>query len=104
LGSIDGIPCNDEVKQNPLGAVVDVAAVLSALCNDASIVGNDGNYGVESDDEDVVDMDGTTISTVHHHGNQKKRKANTKTGDVEKTYELTGEPTERLPCASWPKS
>jgi Ca2+-transporting ATPase len=95
VGTIDGIPCNDEVKQNPMGAVVDVAAV-SALCNDASVVGNDSNYGEESDDEDVVDKDGKTISTIHHHG-QKKKNA-TKKGDIEKAYERTGEPTEAALC------
>jgi hypothetical protein len=30
------------------------------------------------------------ISTIHHHGHKKKKA--TKKGDVEKTYERTGEP------------
>ena len=40
FGSIDGISTDTEVHEKPLGAVADVAAV-SALCNDANIVGND---------------------------------------------------------------
>ncbi|KAL3758588.1 hypothetical protein ACHAWU_008342 [Discostella pseudostelligera] len=40
LGVIDGIEHSSEIRNNPTGAVADVAAV-SALCNDANIVGYD---------------------------------------------------------------
>ncbi len=40
LGVIDGIEHTLEIRNNPIGAVADVAAV-SALCNDASIIGSD---------------------------------------------------------------
>mmetsp|Transcript_32367 Transcript_32367/g.65866 ORF Transcript_32367/g.65866 Transcript_32367/m.65866 type:complete len:1853 (+) Transcript_32367:339-5897(+) len=39
-GTIDGIEHSVEIQNNPTGALADVAAV-SALCNDATIVGND---------------------------------------------------------------
>ena len=39
-GSIDGIEHDVEIQNNPTGALADVAAV-SALCNDATIVGHD---------------------------------------------------------------
>ena len=40
FGSVQGVPSDTEVHEQPLGAIADVAAV-SALCNDANIVGND---------------------------------------------------------------
>jgi P-type Ca2+ transporter type 2C len=40
VGVIDGIPSHQEVQDQPLGAVADIAAV-SAICNDARIIGND---------------------------------------------------------------
>jgi P-type Ca2+ transporter type 2C len=40
MGVIDGIPSHQEVRDQPLGAVADIAAV-SAICNDARIIGND---------------------------------------------------------------
>ena len=40
FGAVQGIPADVEVHEQPLGAVADIAAV-SALCNDASIVGVD---------------------------------------------------------------
>jgi len=43
-GSISGVEHSREVKNNPKGAVADVAAV-SALCNDANIVGNNSPEG-----------------------------------------------------------
>jgi Ca2+-transporting ATPase len=39
-GTIDGIEHSVEIQKNPTGALADVAAV-SALCNDATIVGHD---------------------------------------------------------------
>ncbi len=40
IGSVEGIPNGEEIQSIPYGAVADVAAV-SALCNDAKIVGHD---------------------------------------------------------------
>ena len=40
FGSVQGVPSDTEVHERPLGVIADVAAV-SALCNDANIVGND---------------------------------------------------------------
>ena len=40
IGSVEGIPQGDEIRSMPYGAVADVAAI-SALCNDAKIVGHD---------------------------------------------------------------
>jgi Ca2+-transporting ATPase len=39
-GTVDGIEHSTEIQSNPHGAVADIAAV-SALCNDATIVGHD---------------------------------------------------------------
>lgn len=78
--SIQGISYSPEGHVDGLeagsldGVIADVAAV-SALCNDALIVGND-------------DANHTTSRT-------KKQK---KTGDVEKIYQRTGEPTEAALC------
>jgi Ca2+-transporting ATPase len=97
VGIIDGIQYDEEVQQNSNGAVADVAAV-SALCNDANIVGNDSAYEEQSDDEDVVDKEGNTISTIHHSASSPKKNHKKKTGDVEKIYQRTGEPTEAALC------
>lgn len=48
FGKVIGIPTNSEVSEHPLGAIADVAAV-SALCNDATIVGNDNVDGTKKD-------------------------------------------------------
>jgi len=42
IGAIDGVVQGEEVKMSPKGAVADIAAV-SALCNDAKIVGHDSD-------------------------------------------------------------
>ena len=72
LGKIDGITQNDEIRQFPKGSVADVAAV-AALCNDASIIGN--NEAAESNS-------GTSNTLVA----------------VERIFERTGEPTEAALC------
>ena len=103
VGKIQGITYNDEVQSNPNGAVADIAAV-SALCNDAKILGNDQAFyqDDESDDEDVVDRDGNTVSKIHRSRGpsktKKKRETTKKLGTTEKVYDRTGEPTEAALC------
>ena len=76
VGGIDGIAKNDEVVDNAEGAIADVAAV-SALCNDAKIVGRA--------------EEGET--------NEKNKKRNKKMQeDTEKDYQRVGEPTEAALC------
>lgn len=70
IGSVDGI-IQDETSSLPYGSVADVAAV-SALCNDAKIVGHNGKV---------------------EEGETKELKSST-----EKTYERVGEPTEAALC------
>lgn len=48
FGKVQGISTDTEVHEQPSGAVADVAAV-SALCNDANIVGNDNVDGTKKD-------------------------------------------------------
>lgn len=48
FGKIEGIPSDTEVHEHPLGAIAEVAAV-SALCNDANVVGNDNVDGTKKD-------------------------------------------------------
>ncbi len=93
LGRIDGIPYKTEVQQNVKGAIADIAAV-SALCNDAKILGNDDAYEDQSDDEDVVDKNGSTVSKIH-----RPHKRSKKNDVAEKVYDRTGEPTEAALCA-----
>lgn len=81
LGSVAGIKCNEEVEGRPLGALADVAAV-SALCNDARIVGND-NIVDDSTDETLS----RTKKKTKDHGSSDK-----------KVYERVGEPTEAALC------
>lgn len=101
MGKVDGIPYNDEIQSHPQGAVADIAAV-AALCNDAKILGNDAAYQDESDDEDVVDKDGRTVSTIHrsHKNNPENKRKNKRSGSdvTEKLYDRTGEPTEAALC------
>jgi P-type Ca2+ transporter type 2C len=80
IGSVDGIKSHDEINNRPLGAIADIAAV-SALCNDARIIGNDVNP--ESSDD-------VTTKT-------RKRSLKDKSSD-KKTYERVGEPTEAALC------
>lgn len=44
VGNVVGIKAGEEILENPCGSVADVAAV-SALCNDAKIVGHDAHDG-----------------------------------------------------------
>ena len=74
LGSVDDIISHEEVRNCPYGSVADIAAV-SALCNDAKIVGNDN----------VLDM-------KHRSKKQRRKKRDSK--ESEKIYERVGEPTE----------
>jgi len=96
-GTVDGVYRDGEVKSAPRGAIADIAAV-AALCNDASIVGNDADY--EPDDEqDIVDDQGNTVGH-RRSGDKKKKKKRKKNGliDVEKAFERVGEPTEAALC------
>ena len=78
LGQVDGIPYQTEIHQYQNGAIAHVAAV-SALCNDASIIGNDSAF------------------THNEHNGAAAHKW--KKGEVyEKVYERTGEPTEAALC------
>ena len=99
VGQIDGILQNEEVKNRPNGAVADVAAV-SALCNDAKIIGLDMESNDESDDEDVVDETGKTVRQIHHHveREQRKKKKTKSTPEIERVYARAGEPTEAALC------
>lgn len=96
MGVISGIPYNDEVKDQPIGAIADIAAV-SALCNDARIIGNDDKAGEV--EEDTVDSDGTA-GVSHTTSISPARKSKVKNGDTKerKTYERVGEPTEAALC------
>ena len=107
VGHVEGIPSNEEVKSIPQGSVADVAAV-AALCNDASIIGNDSEFDEDmSDDEDVVNKDGATVKKIHHShgssasGGDSKKKGKQKkasAGASEKIFDRTGEPTEAALC------
>ncbi|KAG7350911.1 calcium-transporting ATPase [Nitzschia inconspicua] len=72
VGKVEGVDTEKELEQYPKGALADVAAV-AALCNDASIIGND----------DVNDTKTPGSSSI---------------AIVEKIYERTGEPTEAALC------
>lgn len=74
IGSIEGVEKDKEVIQNPNGAMADIAAV-SALCNDAKIVGR-------SDDESP----------------DQTKKGKKKNEDTQKDYQRIGEPTEAALC------
>lgn len=87
VGIVEGIPYDKEIKEHPLGAVVDVAAV-SALCNDAKIIGKDGESGEY--EEETVDATGKAAAAK----STKKKGA----VDAEKAYERVGEPTEAALC------
>ena len=98
FGVVEGIVANEEVKQGPLGAVADIAAVC-ALCNDAYIVGNDATLN-DFFDEDVVDESGKTVGRYHEgtKDNGKRRRAKKQAEAVEKAFERVGEPTEAALC------
>ena len=78
IGGIDGIAKDGEVVDIPDGAIADVAAV-SALCNDAKIVGR-------AEHADQVENTSTSKR------NKKKQE------DTEKDYQRVGEPTEAALC------
>lgn len=52
VGYVEGIRPGEEIKSLPRGAVADIAAV-SALCNDAKIVGHDDHSEDEKDFERI---------------------------------------------------
>jgi len=89
VGGVQGIEDDEATKK---GAVADIAAV-AALCNDATILGNDDAWGELSEDEDVVDEHGNTIRKLHHKGKKSKS-----AGIGKKLYDRTGEPTEAALC------
>ena len=89
IGAVDGIPSDREVKEQPLGAIADIAAV-SALCNDAKIIGRDND---NSDNRNE-----TTVEQETDKSEKDRRKAKKKEGGPEKTYERIGEPTEAALC------
>ena len=78
VGAVDGVEKNMEIQSNPEGSIADIARV-SALCNDAKIVGR-----APEAPEDSAEAG-------------KKRKKN-KDADTEKDYERVGEPTEAALC------
>jgi Ca2+-transporting ATPase len=97
VGSVDGVEANDEVRMLPNGGVALVAAV-SALCNDAKIVGRDSEYPY---DEEIVDGQGNTVGVNHQDKQKKKRRTKEKKNNnfnVEKAFGRVGEPTEAALC------
>jgi magnesium-transporting ATPase (P-type) len=72
IGTVEGVDNEIEYDQYPKGALVDVGAI-AALCNDASIIGND----------DI---------------NDENRSGGSKIAVKERIYERTGEPTEAALC------
>jgi Ca2+-transporting ATPase len=111
MGKVDGIPYNREVKEQPLGAVADVAAV-SALCNDARILGydDDNTFTMHPDmnttvplEESASEADNatkTTMSVIATKSSTRKKKKPKKKMSCsrERTYERIGEPTEAALC------
>ena len=75
FGKIHGIPKDNEIINNPDGAIADIAAV-SALCNDAKILGRAEAAKHEES----------------KRGNKKKQE------ETEKEYQRVGEPTEAALC------
>jgi len=100
MGSVDGIPYNQEVKDKPLGSIADIAAV-SALCNDARIIGHDNGDGSEDIvEEEKLDASGkgTLEESAPADKSSKKDRKKKKNADSQKTYERVGEPTEAALC------
>jgi Ca2+-transporting ATPase len=94
MGVVDGIPSNAEVRYIPLGAVADVAAV-SALCNNAKIIGCDDSEEATEEQKLVVKRDtGITVSDKKKLPKKKKKSM----GMDKKRYERVGEPTEAALC------
>ena len=73
LGVVKDIVSNEEVRNCPDGSVADVAAI-SALCNDAKIVGND--------------------AALEQRKGSKTRRKRKDSMESDKIYERVGEPTE----------
>ena len=88
MGTVHGILSNAEVKEQPLGAVAEMAAAC-ALCNDAKIIGLDQNEKSKQDDDET-----STLSAITSVTRKKKKKLQ----DTEKTYQRVGEPTEAALC------
>lgn len=95
VGAVDDIPFSQEVAQQPLGAVADIAAV-SALCNDARIIGHDETSDDEAVEE-IVDASGKGTA-VDNTKVVKKAKKTDSSAKKKKTYERVGEPTEAALC------
>jgi P-type Ca2+ transporter type 2C len=93
IGKVHGIPSNIEVKEQPLGSVADVAAV-SALCNNAKIVGHDHDHDA---DDAVVDTAAVTDG-IDKMKKKKKKKKGKDHKKERKSYERVGEPTEAALC------
>ena len=89
LGDIEGIAKDVEIQLNPRGALADVAAV-SALCNDAQIVGNSPETKNDDHDEE------------QEHKKKKKESSTSRSKKAlekrEKLFERIGEPTEAALC------
>jgi Ca2+-transporting ATPase len=96
FGQVEGIPYQTEVQTYKDGAIANVAAV-SALCNDATIVGNDQAVSSEHYQENGVVAPNDEHADDAPSVSPKRRKL--KKGEVnEKVYERTGEPTEAALC------
>jgi P-type Ca2+ transporter type 2C len=91
-GTIESVIKDAEVKAIPKGALTDIAAV-SALCNDASIIGSDVDYTFE---EALLDEKGKVVGHIQsdvYKKSHKKQKV-----DLDKAFERVGEPTEAALC------
>ena len=68
VGYVDGIESGEEIRMVPGGSVADIAAV-SALCNDAKIIGRDEHKDDEKTFERVGEpTEGTYVVCVHEVG------------------------------------
>ena len=85
MGIVEGVAYNTEVREHPLGAVADVAAV-SALCNNAEIIGFD-----DAEEEMEEQVNEKTKKT-------KSKSKKSKGEENKKVYERVGEPTEAALC------
>jgi Ca2+-transporting ATPase len=115
MGKVFGIPYNREVQEQPLGAVADVAAV-SALCNDARILGydDDNTFTMHPDMNTTVPLEesardsetkadnstktATSVITTKPITRKKKKPRKSMSSSRERTYERIGEPTEAALC------
>jgi Ca2+-transporting ATPase len=89
IGVIEGIQHDKEILEHPLGSVADVAAV-SALCNDAKIIGKNATTGsLGSEKHNIYEA-----GKPSHLGKSNKQSAL----QNEKPYERIGEPTEAALC------